>query len=469
MKGMKISADSDSALLNEELSPAVLQELEVRPLLPAERRRATELLDLEHYLGAAPPVGKTLTQLVHHRGRWVALLEWGPAARKLADREEWIGWNGLQRAQRLDLIVQNRRFLVLSDARQPNLASRALALAVKALPEAWRQAHGFAPVLAETFTDIELFAGTCYKAAGWQPVGLTKGFSRHRADFYRPNQRPKKLWLKPLNRNCRAILTALDLPKAYQAAANERTGERALPLRHGQVESLFEALRAVPDPRAKNRIFRCASLLALVALGLLAGRKHLAEIHRFGQFLTQRQRQLLGWPRKPGSRLHRAPSYKALYNLLTKLDPHAFAATLTQWLQRHQGVLPRALALDGKYVRDQVLTVCLSDHDTGAPVAIALADPAPRTEDNKKEGELNCARRLFDQCELDNALITGDALYCERRGAATLPEAGADFLWQLKDNQPKALAQAEKIVASQPPLFPSTAPTATTAALINDA
>ncbi len=109
-------------------------------------------------------------QVIEYKGHWVALLDWGPAALKLADREAWIGWTDPQRAERLGLVVQNRRFLVLSKSRMPNLASRALALALKALPEHWQAAHGYRPLLAETFTDIELFAGTCYKAAGWAPL-----------------------------------------------------------------------------------------------------------------------------------------------------------------------------------------------------------------------------------------------------------------------------------------------------------
>ena len=43
-----------------------------------------------------------------------------------------------------------------------------------------------------------MFEGTCYCAAGWLPVGLTKGFARHAADFYRFHNRPKKLWLHAL-------------------------------------------------------------------------------------------------------------------------------------------------------------------------------------------------------------------------------------------------------------------------------
>ena len=110
------------------------------------------------------------------------MLDWGPATLKLIDRDQWIGWNGPQRADRRDLIVQNRRFLLLSTLRMPNLASRCLSMALKALSSQWQQAYGYKPLLAETFTDIERFEGTCYKASNWIALGQTKGFKRHRAD-----------------------------------------------------------------------------------------------------------------------------------------------------------------------------------------------------------------------------------------------------------------------------------------------
>jgi len=60
----------------------------------------------------------------------------------------------------------NRRFQVLGKTRMPNLAFRSLTLAIKALPQHWEQAGGYQPVLAETFSDIEQFEGTCcYKAS----------------------------------------------------------------------------------------------------------------------------------------------------------------------------------------------------------------------------------------------------------------------------------------------------------------
>jgi hypothetical protein len=448
-----------------EPGAVVLGELEVRPALPDEMQRVATLLNDQHYLGAGRQVGRTLVQIVHHRERWVAILLWGPAAMKLIDRDEWIGWTHRQRAERLGLIVQNRRFLVLAETRMPNLASRAMGLALRQLPEQWEEKHGFRPLLAETFTDIESFEGTCYKASNWQPCGLTKGFEpTHRADFYREHKRPKKLWLKTLSRNTRVILTGMDLPAAYQPGCDLQTAERALPLKKAHIESLRELLREVPDPRAGNRSWPISTLLTLICMGLLAGRKNLASIHRYGQFLTPQQRVWLNFlPKLRGVPGRRAPSYKALYHLLGLLDPNVLADTLQGWLAAHHGTLPRALALDGKYIRDLMLTLSLSEHESGAPVAITIASKEPKSEASKTEGELTAAKRLYQSVDLQGAVITGDALHCERENIHLVVENNGDALFQLKGNQPTALAEAKRITALGTPLLPATQKIAGTA------
>lgn len=72
-----------------------------------------ERLAEEHYLGPTPSVGGCLRQAVEPNGEVVARLVWGAAALKLKDREAWIGWSTTQRGERLKLVVQNRRFLLL--------------------------------------------------------------------------------------------------------------------------------------------------------------------------------------------------------------------------------------------------------------------------------------------------------------------------------------------------------------------
>ena len=180
----------------------------------------------------------------------------------------------------------------------------------------------------------------------------------------------------PLHPKACELLQSIRLPQAYAKAVNPHSPERDLPLKAAQVRSLREVLAEVPYPRKSNRSFPIGSLLSLVAMALLAGCTNPAQIQRYGQFLTHTQRLWLGWPLDKTGKRRKAPSYKALYNLLCKIDPHAYAEELSRWMQTHLGTLPRALALDGKYVRDQVLTLCLSDHDSGAPAAYPIGSKA---------------------------------------------------------------------------------------------
>ena len=91
------------------------------------------------------------------------------------------------------------------------------------------------------------------------------------------------------------------MPPAQAAGETVGAGARA-PLRLKQLQSLAQALRQVPDPRVPDgRQYPLWAILTVLALGLLLGRKHLAEMVRDGQRLSQAQRRQIGFHR--GQRL----------------------------------------------------------------------------------------------------------------------------------------------------------------------
>jgi hypothetical protein len=123
---------------------------------------AGQLLEQQHYLGDCP-AGRQLLQVIEYQGHWVALLDWGPACWKLADREAHIGWTHQQRAQRLGLVVQNRRFLVLGQERMPNLEGATVT--GDALNNNKPQAHAITQAAGHYFLQLKNENRHAYKAA----------------------------------------------------------------------------------------------------------------------------------------------------------------------------------------------------------------------------------------------------------------------------------------------------------------
>jgi hypothetical protein len=424
------------------------------------KRRFQKLLDEQHALGSRRPKGRSLYQVIcDPAGQWIALVLWTGAFWHLNPRDQWVGWDGVTRSERLQLIVHQARFLVLEQARDSRWSSSILAAAVRDLPAQWEEVFDYRPLLAETFTDPETHAGTSYKAAGWEAVGLSGGEGKHYADLYPGAARPKKLWIKPLEAKAREKLCAAEVPAAQQAGLASHAAVRCA-LSAPQLSSLYDVLRALPDPRRRNaRRYPIGAVLTLVALGLLRGAVHLSTIVRSAQKLSQAQRKQLRLPFKKGTKFRSVPCYDVFRDVLRGIDLQVLAQRLTQWLQSHTGVLPRTLAVDGKIIRDHLgLIVALVDTEEGTPVALAA-----NVEGKGHELKTTQALLASEEVNLLNATVTADALHCQDESAHIITrEKGGHYLIQVRDNQPKLHELAQQKLAGQTPLFLQ--PTAATAA-----
>ncbi len=422
--------------------------LAIRVAGEQEHKHIDRLLEDRHPQAAPSRVGHELRLVIEQDGVWVGVMVWTSACQRLQDRDEWIGWTHAQRSQRLKLLVQLRRYLLLHESgTRPNLASEALAAATRVLPELWRDRFGFEPLLAESFSDIEAHAGTCYRAAGWQPAGRSKGYAKHRGDLYSFHGRPKKLWLRPLRKQAANWLRAPRLPERYEAGATA-AAHGQMPLKSAQMTSLAEALRATPDPRARNRVYPLGALLSVAAMALLSGARDIAQIHRFSWRLLPVHRAALGFRRHPGKKSFRMPGYSVYRDVLAALDLDAFADVLSTWLAAQRGNLPTALALDGKMIRDTIGVLSLVDVDTGVPVMLRVI--------TQKEGDSRhcekCAGREAVAALPDGQgmLISGDALHTDKTMAGLAVDNGADYLLQVKGNQPALKACLARKTAASP-------------------
>lgn len=204
---------------------------------------------------------------------------------------------------------------------------------------------------------------------------------------------------------------------------------------------LLAAFAAVPDPRrAQGRRFALPALLALAVAAVLANHLSVLAIAQWGG----RQRpELL---RALGFRDGATPHQSTLQRLFRRLDPGALSAAASGYFAQ---VAPapqqrgsQGVALDGKAQRGRlafattgggtVHALSAYTHDSG----LVLAQQEIRSSAAKAEAELTVAPALIARLDWRGRVLTGDALFCQRKVCAQVREAGGDYLLLVKDNQP---------------------------------
>ena len=317
-----------------------LREVTARPVAAAEEERFQAALQAHHYLGSLPKIGHTLWYVATHHGRWLAVLIFCAAALKCAPRDRWIGWDLRHQYDRLHLIANNARFLILPGHHYPNLASRILSLCEQRLAQDWTARFGQPLWLLETFVDPRYFRGTSYRAANWAYVGDSRGFRRTRAGYSPTPGAPKQVFLRPLLPRVQARLSAPILDPIY------RHGAPKLMLRAEQMRSLPAFFAAIPDPRrAQGRRHPLPVVLAIATAAVLCGARGYKAISQWAEDLGQKARARFRCRYRHGR--YEIPSRTRFREVLISVNPQALDLALQRWNAQY-AANDEALAIDGK-------------------------------------------------------------------------------------------------------------------------
>ena len=234
---LKLPARQPAQRLEKEIVPGRATDPEeeivgtVRDIAPVQlepvngkvvNRLWNEYVARYHPLGYRRPFGAHQRYFLMGRGRRrLGCLLFAAAAWALAERDRWIGWNQQDRAQRLNWVVGNTRLLLFPWVRVRNLASKALSLAAERIRADWQQRYGYAPVLLETFVEVGRYRGTCYRAANWIRVGVTRGEGR--MGRHSPHGSvPREIYVYPLVADFRSFLRGRSDESAQPSGATER-------------------------------------------------------------------------------------------------------------------------------------------------------------------------------------------------------------------------------------------------------
>jgi hypothetical protein len=190
----------------------------LKELLPITIQKVTPKEDIElwneyvdryHYLKYKRPIGCHLRYFIvsekQNEEILGCLLFSTTAVWALSCRDEWIGWKNKDHSKRLNLILNNSRFLIFPWVNVKCLASKILAIIAKQITDDWQEYHGYRPVLLETFVNPTKYKGTSYQAANWQYLGETSG-RKWTEGLNKGETSSKDIYVYPLTPNFRAIL-----------------------------------------------------------------------------------------------------------------------------------------------------------------------------------------------------------------------------------------------------------------------
>jgi hypothetical protein len=423
---------------------ATLDELQVKLISPQQKKKWNLLVRKHHYLKSSDMVGEQLRYLVtDSSGHWLALIGWSAAVLHIKARDQSIEWTEQQREGRLHLLAQNSRFVILADRQQlPNLASRAMSLCLRRLSEDWQKEYGHPIVMVESFVDRQLFRATAYKASGWQALGYSSGFKRVAEDFYQRHDRPKELWVKPLQARAWQWLRARELPA--HLARYEKPVPPACVVETKNMRSLFDRFQELEDWRqAMGKRHRLTTVMTVVALACLSGvGQGYRAVSRFAKRLTPLQRKSLKCWIHPDTGKAHVPSEAVFQRVLERVSYAHIEQIAIQWQNAMLEADPKteAVVIDGKAVR-------------GSDVMLvnAIAQPSQKLlgleRVPKTTNEIPTAQNLIKRLELTEKMVQLDGMHTQHQTVhQLLYDHGADYSLILRENQPALLKTAQDLL-----------------------
>jgi predicted transposase YbfD/YdcC len=209
---------------------------------------------------------------------------------------------------------------------------------------------------------------------------------------------------------------------------------------HGSASASFERhFRDLQDPRVeRTRKHPLLNIVFMAVCGVLSGANSIAGIHEFA--IDRRS-----WFARYLDLTNDIPSEDTFGRVLARLDPRAFERCLLSWIHAVQEVTgDRVIAIDGKTLRGS------SDHASGR-AAIHMVS-AWATENKlslgqvvvaEKSNEITAIPELLQLLDISGALVTIDAMGCQREIADQIRAGGGDYVLAVKQNQPKLYERVE--------------------------
>jgi len=211
-----------------------------------------------------------------------------------------------------------------------------------------------------------------------------------------------------------------------------------------QTVELLTHFEGVSDPRRGNaRRHLLMDMIVIALCAAICGAESWVDVARFG-------REKREWFRRFLRLEHGLPSHDTFGRVFARLDTGEFLGCLQNWVASlKRSLAGEHVALDGKTLRRSF------DTAEGRPAlhlvsawASGLRLSLGHVAVDDKSNEIPAAVELLNLLELQGAVVTLDALHCQKETAATIRRRGADYVLSVKGNQPTLHAAVQSLFAA---------------------
>jgi len=201
------------------------------------------------------------------------------------------------------------------------------------------------------------------------------------------------------------------------------------------LSSIVRYFESLPDPRhTRNRRHLLVDVIAIAVCGVIAGCSGPTHIAQWAKAKADWLKQLLELP-------NGIPSRDCIRRVRSTLKPEAFQQCFQAWIAHLVGAEVEGgpvIAIDGKTARRS------HDEKHGlGPLHLVSAWVTERglslgqVATDAKSNEITAIPELIERIDVRGAIVTIDAMGCQKEIARKIIDAQGDYVLAVKDNQPK--------------------------------
>jgi predicted transposase YbfD/YdcC len=203
---------------------------------------------------------------------------------------------------------------------------------------------------------------------------------------------------------------------------------------------LFDSFAHVSDPRSSNARHRLFDIFVIALCAVISGAEGWEDMEEYGQAQAEWFQQFLALP-------HGIPSHDTFRRVLSRLKPNELTECFVNWVEALRESLDGDIvAIDGKTRRrsfDQAASQGAIHLVSAWANAHRLVLGQRKVDD--KSNEITAIPQLLRMLELEGAIVTIDAMGCQKEIAKTITEQGAAYVLALKDNHPTLHSEVQRL------------------------